>query len=286
MKRLTLAILVFMAATAAFASNLTATWIEGTVEKKQGSSWAAIKLGDIVKSSDVVRLQESSTAEFSDGRQKVTLTAAGTFSLSAMLRAGASQDKRKASLLDRLASILSPDRKPSQGAVGGVRGTAQAETGATPWDNGEGEADAVSAATGDSGEDPAAEAAALATKNAGIISAAWELVKAKDYRRAADEFGSAVATAQGDMKGEALYGQAWALEASGSTIPAIKILRSMASEGVWAGPRALLLARLDLGTGAYAEARTLLEAAIGAGLFTGEDLELAKAMLKEAKAAK
>jgi hypothetical protein len=286
MKRLMLALFVFMAATAAFASNLTATWIEGTVERKQGSSWTAIKLGDIVKSSDVVRLAESSTAEFSDGRQKVTLTAAGTFSLSTMLRAGASQDKRKASLFERLARILSPDRKPSQDAVGGVRGKAQADSAATPWVDGEGEADAVSAATGESGEDPAAEAAALAAKNAGIISAAWDLVKAKDYRKAAEQFGSAVATSQGGMKAEALYGQAWSLEASGSTIPAIKILRSMPSEGAWAGPRVLLLARLDLGTGAYAEARSLLEAAIGSNFFSGEDLELAKAMLKEAKAAK
>ena len=286
MKRLMLAVFVFMAATAAFASNLTATWIEGTVERKQGPSWTAIKLGDIVKSSDVVRLADSSTAEFSDGRQKVTLTAAGTFSLSAMLRAGASQDKRKASLLDRLARILSPDRKPTQDAVGGVRGAAKDESGATPWVDGDGEADAVSAATGDSGEDPAAEAAALAAKNAGIISAAWDFVKAKDYRKAAEQFGSVVATAQGGMKVEALYGQAWSLEASGSTISAIKLLRSMPSEGAWAGPRVLLLARLDLGTGAYAEARSLLEAAMGSSLFSGEDLELATAMLKEAKAAK
>ena len=286
MKRLMLALLVFMAATAAFASNLTATWIEGTVERKQGSSWTAIKLGDIVKSSDVVRLAVSSTAEFSDGRQKVTLTAAGTFSLSTMLRAGASQDKRKASLFERLARILSPDRKPSQDAVGGVRGKAQAGSAATPWVDGEGDADAVSAATGESGEDPAAEAAALAAKNAGIISAAWDLVKAKDFRKAAEQFGSAVATSEGGMKAEALYGQAWSLEASGSTIPAIKILRSMPSEGAWAGPCVLLLSRLDLGTGAYAEARSLLEAAIASNLFSGEDLELAKAMLKEAKAAK
>lgn len=286
MKRLMLALLVFMAATAAFASNLTATWIEGTVERKQGSSWTAIKLGDIVKSSDVVRLADSSIAEFSDGRQKVTLTAAGTFSLSTMLRAGASLDKRKASLLDRLARILSPDRKPSQDTVGGVRGDDKDDPVATPWVDGDGEADAVSAATGESGEDPAAEAAALAVKNAGIISAAWDLVKAKDYRKAAEQFGSVVATAQGGMKAEALYGQAWALEASGSTIPAIKILRAMPAESAWAGPRVLLLSRLDLGTGAYSEARSLLESAIGSGLFSGEDLEQAKAMLKEAKAAK
>lgn len=286
MKRLIFAVLAFMAGTAVFAADLTATWIEGTVERKQGSSWAAVKLGDIVKSNDVVRLAASSLAEFSDGHQKVTLTAPGTFSLSTMLRAGASQDKRKASLLDRLARILSSERKPAQDAVGGVRGAAKDETDATPWVDGEGEADAVSAATGDSGADPAAEAAALAAKNAGIISAAWDLVRAKDYGKAAQQFGSVVATAQGDMKTEALYGQAWALEASGSTIPAIKILRSMPSEGVWAGPRILLLARLDLGTGAFTEARSLLEAALGASLFSGEDLELAKAMLKEAKAAK
>jgi hypothetical protein len=241
-------------------------------------------LGDIVKSSDVIRLGPASTAEFSDGRQKVTLTAAGTFALSAMLRAGASQDKRKASLFDRLALILSPDRKPAQDAVGGVRGKAQDGSAATPWVDGE--TDAVSSATGDSGEDAAAAAAALATKNSGLLSAAWDLVKAKDYAKAAAQFGSVAESADGGMKVEALYGQAWALVASGSTIPAIKILRSMPSEGVWAGPRVLLLARLDLGTGAYAEARSLLESAIGSGLFSGEDLELAKAMFKEAKAAK
>lgn len=286
MKRLALAILVFIAGAAAFASNLTATWIEGSVERKQGSSWSSIKVGDIVKSSDVVRLAESSIAEFSDGHRKVVLSAPGTFSLAAMLREGATQDRKKAGLLDRLSRILAPAQRPAQETVGGVRGASQEAADASPWVEGDGGADAVSSATGDSGEAAAAEAAALAARNASLLSSAWNLAAAKDYGKAADQFGAVADTAPGGMRTEALYGQAWCLEASGSTIQALKILRAMPSEGEWAGPRALLLARLDLGTGAYAEARAVLETAIASGLFKGDDLELATSMLKEAKAAK
>jgi len=57
----------------------------------------------------------------------------------------------------------------------------------------------------------------------------------------------------------------------------------MPAIGVWAGPRALLLARLDLESGAKAEAKSVLEAAIAAGFLAGEELQLAKGMLEEAK---
>ena len=60
----------------------------------------------------------------------------------------------------------------------------------------------------------------------------------------------------------------------------------MPATGVWAAPRALLLARLDLQTGAMDEAKALLDEVIASGVLAGEDLDMAKAMQQEAGAAK
>ena len=61
----------------------------------------------------------------------------------------------------------------------------------------------------------------------------------------------------------------------------MKILRGMSSSGVWAGPRALLLARLDIDSGAPAEARSLLQSALDGEALAGDDIQLAKGMIAE-----
>ena len=58
----------------------------------------------------------------------------------------------------------------------------------------------------------------------------------------------------------------------------------MPASGSWAGPRGLLLARLDIDSGAKDEAKSIIDSGLAAKLFLGDDVELAKSLLVEASA--
>lgn len=261
-KRTFVAIVGLFLAAAVWATPLKVTWVEGKVEKQKGTTWIAINIGDTVDTADVIRLAKAAMAEFSDGRRKIVLSAAGTFSLDAVAKAGAAQAGKSSGTLDRLAKIVDPKAGTGQTAVGGVRGDLiGAGVDQMSW---EGEED----------------------DSAALITQAQDLVHEAKYAEAAGIFGQAAGVAEGDKKTQALYGQAWSLASAGSTLQAIKILRSMPSTGIWAAPRALLLARLDLQTGALDEAKALLDEVIASGVLAGEDLDMAKAMQQEAGATK
>lgn len=110
------------------------------------------------------------------------------------------------------------------------------------------------------------------------------MVRAGDYATAALRFNEAAGIAEGADKDEALYSQAWALAADDSQARALSVLRAMPSSGNWAGPRALLLARLDIDTGAKAEAKSAIETGLSSKLFVGDELDFAKSLLSEASA--
>jgi tetratricopeptide (TPR) repeat protein len=258
-KRISITLIALFIAIAAWASPLSVTWIDGKVEKQNGSTWVAINMGDTVDTSDMVRLAKGAMAEFTDGHRKISLSAAGTFSLATLAKAGADQTK-SAGTVQKLAKLVDPKAsqdQQSQTAVGGVRGDLiGAGVDQTTW-------------VGDD-ENVAA-----------LMSQAQALAHDAKYDEAAAAFGKAVAVADGDQKDQALYSQAWAYSAGGSSLRAVKILRSMAATGTWAGPRAILLGRLDIDSGSAAEAKAILQAAISAGSLAGDDLALAKSMLQE-----
>jgi hypothetical protein len=258
MRKLLLSLLALILAIGAWASPMKATWIEGKVEKQKGSSWITLNIGDMVDSADTIRLAKASMAEFSDGARKIVLSSAGTFSLEALSKAGASQASKASGTLGKLAKIVDPKAAPGQNTVGGVRGAAiGSDTDTMSW-------------AGDDEE--------IKDK----LAAAQNLVHDGKYREAATAFGQVASMASDSSQtAQALYGQAWSLAADGSTLQAIKILRAMSAEGAWAAPRALLLARLDIMTSAVDEAKALLKGVIGSGALAGEDLDMAKAMLKE-----
>lgn len=241
----------------AWAIPLTATWVEGKVEKQKGSSWLALMEGDIVDSADTIRLAKGALVEFTGGKQKLVLSAPGSFVLDSLAKAG----QKTTGTVDKLSKLVAPS-KGGQDAVGGVRGDL---IGAG--------VDKVSWAGDD--EDAAT-----------LIANAQALAQDKKYTESADAFGKAALTANGDLRDQASYGQAWSLAALGSSLRAIKILRTMPASGTWSGPRALLLARLDLDSEANDEAVEVLQAAISSGSLAGEDLDLARSMLQEAGVAK
>jgi hypothetical protein len=117
-----------------------------------------------------------------------------------------------------------------------------------------------------------------------VMEEGRKLVRDGDFSAAAVKFDEAVYAADGEEKDSATYAEAWSLAADDSTAKAVKLLRGMPDNGTWAGPRALLLARLDIDSGAKSEAKTVISAAMTAKLFVGDDVELAKSLLAEASA--
>jgi len=254
------AVSVFIAAIFLSAAPLTVSWADGKVDKQQGSTWLVVNMGDTIDSSDTLRLGPGASVEIIDGKRKVSLTAAGTYPLDSILRKGAVSVAKKSSALDKLGKLVDPKASTSASTVAAVRGAAV---------------------------EPGKETMTWASDSgdvASIMEAGRQLVRDGNFIEAALKFGDAAYESEGDEKDAAIYAQAWALAAADSSAQAVKLLRGMTSSGVWAAPRVLLLARLDIDSGAKDEAKVLLGSAMAAKLFAGDDVELSASLLAEANA--
>ncbi len=238
---------------------LTASWVEGDVFVRAGSSWKEIQPGDRVESSAAVRLGLNSFAEFSSGGRKIALSAEGTFNLDALLSASASRVQRSSSVLSKMERLV-VDRSPRSTTAAGVRSEMQGDPEKTEW------------ALDD--EDPQT-----------LAEDAQGLVKEMRYAEAAKKFGAAAEGAMGGQRDEYRYSQAWCLAASSDSIGAIKILRPMNAEGAFAVPRALLLARLNLDTGAAREALAVLDQIVRVRSLSADEAGLADELRDEARRA-
>jgi hypothetical protein len=261
MKRyLLIVVTALLAVVSLSAVPLTVSWADGKVELQKGSAWKAVAMGDQIDSSATVRLAAGASLELTDGKRKVALTAAGTYALDALLKKGAVASSNKGGALDKLGKLVDPKATTSQSTVAAVRGAAVEPTKDTmTW-------------VSDTVDVPA------------VMEEGRKLVRDGDFSLAAAKFDEAAQAADGEDKDAAQYAQAWALAADDSTARAVKILRVMPSTGTWAGPRALLLARLDIDSGAKDEAKSVLDAGKAAKLFVGDDVDLANSLLIEATA--
>jgi hypothetical protein len=262
MKHLLLAVIVAsFAALSLSAAPLSVSWIDGKVDLKKGSSWAAVSMGDELPSMATVRLGSGASVEITDGKRKVSLTAAGTYSLDSLLKQGAvASSKSRAGALDKMGKLVDPKASTGTSTVAAVRGAAiEPSKDSVTWMS-----DSIDvSATMDEGR---------------------QLVRDGDFAGAATKFEEAVVAADGDEKDSATYAEAWSLAAADSTAKAVKLLRGMPDSGTWAGPRALLLARLDIDSGAKVEAKAMIDSGMKADLFVGDDVDLAKSLLAEASA--
>jgi hypothetical protein len=260
MRRLSIVILTaFVAALSLSAVPLSVTWADGKVDMQKGSSWAAVNVGDKIDSATTLRLGKGASVELNDGKRKMALTAAGTYVLDVLLKKGADSAKTN-STLNKLAKLVDPKATVGSTTVAAVRGAAiEPAKDTVTW-----QSDSVDVAA--------------------VMEEGRQLVRDGDYANAALKFNEAGSAADGDEKDSAQYAESWALAADGSSAQAVKILRSMPSTGSWAGPRALLLARLDIDSGAKAEASSVVNSGIAAKLFVGDDVDLANSLLAEASA--
>jgi len=259
MKKLCVVVMVaFVAALSLSAVPLTVSWADGKVDFQKGSSWVAINIGDQIDSASTVRLAKGASIELSTGKQKLSLTAPGSYVLDSILKKGAVASQSKAVALSKLGKLVDPQASVGSTTVAAVRGAAiEPSKDTVDW-----QADTVDVAA--------------------VMDEGRQLVRNGDYANAALKFNEAASAADGDEKDSAQYAEAWALAANDSSAQAVKILRTMPSSGTWAAPRALLLARLDIDSGANAEAKTVLKSGISAKLFVGDDVDLAKSLLDEA----
>jgi len=238
---------------------LSVSWTEGRVDLQKGSSWALVGIGDRLDSSSTLRLGAGSSVELSDGTRKVSLTAAGVYVIDSLLKLGADSAKRKTAALAKFGKLVNPKTSTEGSSVAAVRGAAV---------------------------EPTADSVNWMSDTVDVMAVMDEgrkFARDGEFAAAAAKFDEAVLAAEGDEKETASFAEAWALAADDSFARAVKILRGMAASGTWAGPRALLLARLDIDSGAKAEAKALLEAAAAAKLFVGDDVDLARSLLAEAK---
>lgn len=236
---------------------LTVSWADGKVDVQKGSSWVVVSMGDKLDSAATVRLGAGASVELTDGKRKVALTASGTYVLDALLKKGGDTAKKNGAL-DKLGKLVDPKASTGAATVAAVRGAAVEP----PKDSLTWMTDSVDVAA--------------------VMDEGRKLVRDGDFAAAAAKFDEAVFAAEGDEKEAANYAEAWALAADESSARAVKILRGMSASGTWAGPRALLLAQLDILSGANAEAKAVLEAATAAKLFVGDDVVLAKSLLADA----
>jgi hypothetical protein len=260
MKRLLFTVIaVFFAVVAASAASLTVSWADGKIDMQQGSDWVAVNIGDQIDSSATLRLGKGASVELTAGKHKVSITSAGTYSLDSLLSKGAAAENR-ISALDKLGKLVDPKATTSSTTVAAVRGDAIEPTKeATSWDSGSANVSA-------------------------ILDQGRKLVRDGDFDGAAARFEEAVKASDGDTRDSATYSEAWALAAGDSNAKAVKLLRSMPDSGTWAGPKDLLLARLDIDSNARDEAKAVLTAGLRAKLFVGDDVGLANSLLTEASA--
>ncbi len=263
MKRLFALFCAMALGISAWAIPLTVTWIDGKVERQKGSAWLSLKEGDIVDSAETVRLATASLVELANGKQKIVISTAGTFALDSLTKAAAAQQQKSSGTVDKLAKLVAPS-KTSQATVGGVRGDLIGDAVAkTDWND-----DYDSARI--------------------MIRKALELNTQGRYQESAAMFGKAAADARPNdyLVTVAKYGQACSLVALGSTGQAILLLREARATNQLPDKESLLLARLDLDSGAKDEAINILTYAVNGGGLAPEDTNLAKDMLKEAGVAK
>jgi hypothetical protein len=260
MKRFVVVVLIaFATSLSIYAIPMTVSWADGKVDLKNGDAWTAVNMGDQIDSASTIRLGKGASVELSDGKRKVALTAEGTYLVDNLVKKGAVASKQNSGAMSKLGKLVDPQASVGSTTVAAVRGAAIEPTkDTTAWQSD------VDVPT--------------------IMEEGRQLMRAGDYAAAALKFGEAVDVADGVEKDSAMYSQAWAFASGDSQVKAVKILRSMPASGNWAGPRALLLARLDIDSGASAEAKSVLEAGLSSKIFAGDEVDLAKSLVTEASA--
>lgn len=242
---------------------LKVSWSEGSILVKTGSEWKPLEIGTTADSSSVVRLKKDSFVEFTYAGGKLVLSAEGVYSLDTLLANANKQQQERSAVLSKVGKLVT-NKAPLSTTVAGVRGSEQDSASSIDWITDED--------SSPSHPDPAADA--------------YRLLQNGAYPEAAAAFARLIVNAPESIKTEYQYSQAWCLASANDLVGAIKLLRVMPASGPVKIQRALLLARLNLETGAIPEAIQVLESVRLSPELETDDRVLVQGMLQEARALK
>lgn len=242
---------------------LKVSWTEGSILVKTGSEWKPLEIGTTADSSSVIQLKKDSFAEFTYAGGKLVLSAEGIYTLDKLLANANKQQQERSTVLSKVGKLVT-NKIPASTTVAGVRGSDQDSASGIDWITDED--------SSPSQPDPAADA--------------YRLLQNGVYPEAAAAFARLIPNAPDSVKTEYQYSQAWCLASANDLVGAIKLLRVMPASGPFTIQRALLLARLNLETGAIPEAIQVLESVRLSPELETDDRVLVQGMLQEARALK
>lgn len=211
-------------------------YAEGEVDVRRGNSWEEVYIGDVLSEKDTLRLSGYSVVEISFGREVLTLSNPGTYTLGSLTKDVSRRNEVGFSSLlsNKLQSTMTGSRHMEQSAAGGVRGSQAVENDQMTW---------------------------MTSDTLDLIKAGREKFASGEYDTAADLFQEAYDYALDDEEeGKAAFYLAGSYDAQGKTGRAVMVLR-----GVGLSPDAeeytdftILKGKLLIETFAYAEAEKLL----------------------------
>lgn len=245
-RHIAFAIVLLAVAASAFAAPVIVTFVDGSAQVQSGSTWKKLDFDDKFDSALSVRLAAGAVLEMkAQNGSVVTIAAPGTYVVDSLFKPRTEQGTITtiAGKLEKLAK-----GGPQDSTVGGVRGAEAGQPAVTMWAGGTEEADAMAKSAFD---------AARGGDHAGAYKLYMEA--AALYIDASDPTGAA----------RSAYSASLSAMASGSGAKALAALRTASPEdaGALRGSYALALATLSARYGATADAKALLQKAIGASWF-------------------
>ena len=121
-------LLILIAAIPLLAEDLLIEYVEGTLEIKEGATWAELYIGDMIPESSLIRLSGNGFAELSTRAVTVILSDDGNYNTQSLLRAGQKIASWNIGSVvnSKLSKLITPGEQ-GQTAVMGVRGAAADE---------------------------------------------------------------------------------------------------------------------------------------------------------------
>jgi len=127
MKRTIFVGALLLVAAAAVMAQVTAVYLEGTVEVLESNRWYDVFIGDSLNDTDTIRLGNGAYCELDDGTHTVRLTRSGSYDIGSLFAsAGRTERAGLAGLvLNRVGRLTGTQEEDEQTSAGGARADAQ-----------------------------------------------------------------------------------------------------------------------------------------------------------------
>ena len=224
------------------AQQLTISYLEGSIARQTGSSWAALSIGDPLASSDVIRVEGQGCVEIGAGGTRITVTKPGRYSVKDLLTASRAFGTAGAGpALSSILRLIASGTGPNEGSVGGAR--------------------AAEKGRDEQGDEWASSEATV------FLQAGTDLISSQQYAQAIDQLKRAAGVAEDEEADEVRYRLAEAYSLNGDVRSATTLVTDFAPSGsaTWFPDFVLLKAKILIDGSAYDAARTWLTST-GAGL--------------------